>query len=245
VTTTHLPARSAPAPIAPVFVTPTREHHNSDYTTAGLVASLEAAWTAIRSRHPEVPAVVIVVGSGSPRRAAAMLTLGHFAASTWQLGDIRLAEVMVSGEGLARTPHDVLATLLHEAAHGLAHARGIKDTSRQGRWHNQHFKTLATELGLDISKDPRIGWSVTNITPDAVARYATVLAELAVAMSAYRHIDPVDTTTITTSRNGVSLECDCPRKIRVSLTVYAEGPIVCGLCGLPFADPDGDQGDGS
>ena len=56
---------------------------------------------------------------------------------------------MISGEGLRRTAHDVLGTLLHEAAHALAHARGIKDTSRQGRYHNKHFKTLAEELGLD------------------------------------------------------------------------------------------------
>jgi hypothetical protein len=29
----------------------------------------------------------------------------------------------------------VLGTLLHEAAHGLAQARSIQDTSRQGRYH--------------------------------------------------------------------------------------------------------------
>jgi hypothetical protein len=108
---THLRPRSGP-----VFMAPMRQ---PVYTTARLVSALEAAWAAIRVQQPEVPAVVIVVGSGSPRRAAAMLTLGHFAASRWQLGDTRLAEVMVSGEGLARTAPDVLATLLHEAAHGL------------------------------------------------------------------------------------------------------------------------------
>jgi hypothetical protein len=35
----------------------------------------------------------------------------------------RLAEVFVGGEGLARRPADVLATLLHEAAHALAQVR--------------------------------------------------------------------------------------------------------------------------
>lgn len=54
----------------------------------------------------------------------------------------RWAEVFVGGEGLARGPADVLATLLHEAAHALAHVRGIQDTSRQGRWHNAQFKAL-------------------------------------------------------------------------------------------------------
>jgi hypothetical protein len=30
-----------------------------------MVAALEAAWAAIRARHPEVPAAVIVLGAGS------------------------------------------------------------------------------------------------------------------------------------------------------------------------------------
>jgi hypothetical protein len=105
-----------------------------------LVAALEQAWTAIRSLHPEVPQVVIVVASGSDPRSR-RLNLGHFAAGRWQLtspdqpGD--RAEVLVSGEGLQRGPVDVLGTLLHEAAHGLAHVRKLSDTSRQGRYHNR------------------------------------------------------------------------------------------------------------
>jgi hypothetical protein len=236
VTTVDNPTRTGS--IAPVFVTPTRQ---PAYTTARLVSALEAAWSAIRINYPEVPAVVVVVASGSPKRAAAMLTLGHFAASRWQYGDTRLAEVMVSGEGLSRTAPEVLATLLHEAAHGLAHTRGIKDTSRQGRWHNHHFKAIAEQLGLAIAKDPKIGWSVTAITDATLSHYSDVLVELAGAMSAYRHCEPLDTPAATTSRNGVALECGCPRKIRVSLTVAAEGPIICGLCDNPFTDPDVDN----
>ena len=38
----------------------------------------------------------------------------------------------------------VLQVLLHEAAHALAFARGIKDTSRSGnRYHNRRFANLA------------------------------------------------------------------------------------------------------
>jgi hypothetical protein len=35
---------------------------------------------------------------------------------------------------------------VHEAAHGLANTRGVKDTSRQGRYHNKRFRALAEEL---------------------------------------------------------------------------------------------------
>ena len=63
---------------------------------------------------------------------------------------------MISGEGLARTPREVLGTLLHEAAHALAAARGITGTSRQGRYHNKKYARLADELGLDVAEDPRL-----------------------------------------------------------------------------------------
>ncbi|MGH3116603.1 MAG: hypothetical protein ACRDQ2_05715, partial [Gaiellales bacterium] len=46
------------------------------FTSAQLVAALETAWTAIRSRHPEVPAAVVVVGSGTSSRQA---KYGHYA----------------------------------------------------------------------------------------------------------------------------------------------------------------------
>ena len=55
-----------------------------DRAASRLVAALEHAWTAIRSHHPEVPQVVIVVASGSDPRSR-RLNLGHFAAGRWQL----------------------------------------------------------------------------------------------------------------------------------------------------------------
>jgi hypothetical protein len=100
----------------------------SDFTTARLVSALEAAWSAIRERHREVPAAIIVVGSGSPAKASQSLKWGHFASLRWQHGGTRLPEVLVSGEGLRRTPAEIFTTLLHEAVHGLADARNIQDT---------------------------------------------------------------------------------------------------------------------
>ena len=56
----------------------------------------------------------------------------------------------MGGEGLRRGARAVLGTLLHEAAHGVATTRGIKDTSRQGRYHNRRFAELAAELGITV-----------------------------------------------------------------------------------------------
>jgi hypothetical protein len=53
----------------------------------------------------------------------------------------------VGGEGLARGPAHVLGTLLHEAAHALARVRGIKDTSRQGRWRIGRDRAVVWGIG--------------------------------------------------------------------------------------------------
>jgi hypothetical protein len=99
-----------------------------------------------------------VVASGRDPRSR-RLSLGHFVAGRWQLTDqpTDRAEVLVSGEGLQRGPVDVLGTLLHEATHGLAHARKIGDTSRQGRYHNRRYATLAHELGREMAHLDPIG----------------------------------------------------------------------------------------
>ena len=55
-----------------------------------------------------------------------------------------LSEVLITHDRLADRPAEVLATLLHEAAHSVACKRGIKDTSRQGRYHNHRFQIVAS-----------------------------------------------------------------------------------------------------
>lgn len=212
--------------------------------SAPMVAALEWAWAAIRARHPEVPAVVMVLGAGSTGASGGGLKLGHFAAMRWADSDhsdtedgtgavVRLPEVFVGGEGLARGPADVLGTLLHEATHALAHVRGIKDTSRQGRWHNARFKALAEELGIEVAKDARIGWSPTTIPADTCETYAEVIGELGRALRMHRSVEITGGGWVKRS-TPPSCVCACGRRIRVSPSVLAAGPITCGVCGTGF-----------
>jgi hypothetical protein len=206
-----------------------------------LVAALEHAWTAIRYRHPEVPEVVIVVASGSDPRSR-RLNLGHFAAGRWQLtspdAPSDRAEVLVSGEGLHRGPVDVLGTLLHEAAHGLAHARKLSDTSRQGRYHNRRYATLAAELGLDVAHVQPIGWSATSVPEPTAARYVEVLGELAAALVLWRRAEQTSTVGPGRSRNALACSCACDRRIRVARSVLELAPILCAACAQPFQPED-------
>jgi hypothetical protein len=65
----------------------------------------------------------------------------------------------------------------------------IQDTSRHGRYHNHRYATLAAELGLDVARDPRIGWSPTTLPQPTALLDAAVLAELRAALVLWRYLD--------------------------------------------------------
>jgi hypothetical protein len=224
----------APRPPTPAIDADTSTRPDDGRISTPMVAALEGAWADIRTRNPDVPPAVIVLGAGSIGAPTGSLRLGHFAAMRWrsETPGEALAEVFVGGEGLARGPIDVLGTLLHEAAHALAHARQIKDTSRQGRWHNARFKTLAEELGIQVTKDPRIGWSPTTLPDTTRNDYADTVAALGAALRLHRSAE----TTAAGPKKPTTppCACGCGRKIRVSPSVLAAGPITCGVCGEDF-----------
>jgi DnaJ domain len=215
----------------PVTGTKLTEPDHDARTASALVQVLEEVWLAIRRRHPQIPAVVIIVASGTETRQPRW---GHFASGRWYVEASERAEVMISGEALRLTPPEVLAVILHEAAHALAHARGIKDTSRQGRYHNKHFKTCAEELGLAVEHDQRNGWSASKITHQAEQAYQTQLTALAEAMTLWRRSETATGPGPRRNTNLIAAACSCGRSIRVAASTLAEAPITCQACDGDF-----------
>ncbi|MFJ9363876.1 hypothetical protein ACIRRA_05565 [Nocardia sp. NPDC101769] len=109
--------------------------------------------------------------------------------------------------------------------------RGIKDTSRQGRWHNERFRALGEELGLTLTHHPKLGWSVTTVPDTTREHYREAMEELAFALVAYHRREPDRLGGRKSNNNGLSAECDCGRKIRVARSTFEAGPIYCGNCG--------------
>lgn len=209
--------------MAPITSTP---------VAAPLVAALETCWSAIQVQHADVPDVVVSVGAGST--STGRLKLGHFAAARWQRGEHTLSELFVGGEGLRRGVDELLATLLHEAAHGVAMTRELQDTSRQGRYHNTRFRTIGEELGLRLGHCATDGWSTTTLGEGTAARYTGAAAELKRALVVHRLAEVGSGRGRANNNNGLTALCGCPRKIRLSPGTYELGPIVCGVCRQPF-----------
>jgi hypothetical protein len=199
-----------------------------------LVAALERAWTEIRARHSQVPEVVMAVASGSVGRRGE-LKLGHFAERRWTVATAERPELFVGGEGLAAGAVEVLGTLLHEAAHGLAAARGVQDTSRQGRYHNRRYATLARELGLTVGTAGGRGWTATAVPAETTTVYAAVVDDLGRALVLWRRAEHPGAGKHTS--NLLAAVCPCGRRIRTARSTLAQAPVLCGRCGGPFQPP--------
>jgi hypothetical protein len=170
-------------------------NNNPETTASKIVGLLETAYDTLRAGTPDLPPVFFKLDHG---RKAFSQTWGHFAPQAWTADGSPRHEVMIASECLAAGAEQVLQTVIHEAAHALAEARGVQETSRQGRYHNKRFVKLAEELGLTyecpenrdaegrLIPDERIGWSHVVLTAETKARYMGVLDLLRREITAFR-----------------------------------------------------------
>ncbi|MFC8012587.1 hypothetical protein [Streptomyces cinereoruber] len=219
-----------------------------------ITTALEATWAAFQKHHPDLPDVVMITGTGTQGRNRKRPKLGHHKADRWldAAAGGRRAELFVSGEAIAAGGQVVVETVLHEAAHALAAARGIRDTSCAGRWHNRKFAELAKEVGLEPPKraEKVIGFSEALITAATVSRYASAIRKLdAAALARIEAPDeegdqeqdedgkkegPRGGKGRAGKRLAVACECDPPRRMQVTPKLLEGGAILCGECREPF-----------
>ena len=199
---------------------------------SNLVKACEDAWKVIQQTQLDVPNAVVVVGSGG--RSAPTL-LGHFAKDTWEDEDGEaIHEVLIVAEQLRREPKEIFQTLLHEAVHGIAHTRKIKDVS--GKRHNKKFAALCDEVGMDppVRPDPRIGYSAATLRSETETLYAPQIDAIAEALSVCRKLKITEKETKKTTWVA---RCGCERKIRVPKKSIEDPEtlnIACQSCGTEF-----------
>ncbi|MFP8906374.1 hypothetical protein [Streptomyces atacamensis] len=167
-----------------------------------------------------------------------------------ELPDLAAPESLIGESSSACGAELSFERLLHEAVHGIAAARGVRDTSRAGRYHNRRFLAIAEELGLEHSEEPHpsSGFSLVVMKPETRRRYRPTIERLQRALRAHSAATATDTSRAfrgPAARHGssgggvrVKAVCDCGRNVRVVPSVLAQAPIMCGACGKPFRIPD-------
>ncbi|NLA35968.1 MAG: hypothetical protein GX868_09810 [Actinobacteria bacterium] len=190
-----------------------------------------------------------MLGTGVER--GRLSKLGHWWGGQWIADGTPRGEVLLAGEALHLKPTDVFEVLLHEAAHGLNTSRGVKDTSRGGRYHNAKFKATAIEVGLRVGSMPPYGWAKTELAPATVEHYSSEIDRIGDEMRIARRMTrssverggdaggPDDPTVGEVEGGGAPqrpkpAECGCGRKMRMAPSVLARGPVVCSLCRTEF-----------
>lgn len=195
--------------------------------------ALAALWQAIRRQHEQVPAVRLTWGTARRGRAA---DVAHLRSGAWS-GTLTITDETTG------TPFELFCAVLHEAAHALAAALDVSDTSNRGQYHTQRYAELAAELGLEVREHAnrtRWGWAATQPAPATTSRYAAELDALRAAVDQYVPADPP--APAGRGRNPVVAVCGCTgehaRPIRISPAKLALGPITCGVGGQPYRERD-------
>lgn len=169
------------------------KHTPVDVRMSSVLRTLEEFVDVLRRDHPELPELVLIVGPGKCGRS--VKKWGHFAKNRWherhcqgpRCAGRRWHEILIAGESFARPAEATAASILHEAAHTLAAVRGLGDTSKKGRYHNEIFRLIAAEVGLEVDRD-EYGWRLTRITEAARTRYKASLHKIDRALTVFRAV---------------------------------------------------------
>ena len=201
------------------------------------VEVLEAAWKLLRTIQTEIPpAVLTFIDMRSRWRLR-----GYFANSTWRKRRGAAHEVAVNPE-LIGHPADMVATMLHEAAHAVLWESGeFGGMGSTGYYHTTKFRDQCRRFGLAcVFWNTRYGWSATS-WPDAgiEQRFKPVAALLRQRLPAgVGGEKPVRFRERPLPVSGhTMLVCACEvgdRTVYVKKSVLESGGVTCSFCKREF-----------
>lgn len=191
---------------------------------------LQKAFAAFNKKYFGDQLEPVVITIQSDLNAYGYYTCGK----VWKVGEGKEGkechEINLSAETLKRHYYATCATLLHEMVHHYCDQFGIKDTSRQGRYHNKDFKKIAEERGLIISYSKAIGWSDTepseglkkfidslNLDFQKLYRDTPIKEPKETkASKVFKYQCPVCGLKIRTSKEAAHIKCiDCDKELQV------------------------------
>ena len=136
-----------------------------------VITELHKAFNYLNKAYYEnkLPEVVIAIRSQGKRAGV----MGWFTpAKVWSDGESEKHEIVITAETLNRDGMDIMRTLHHEMIHLYCETNGIKDTSRNGAYHNKNFKEECLKRGFFYESDKpdnTIGWSLAQLKPETMA----------------------------------------------------------------------------
>jgi predicted SprT family Zn-dependent metalloprotease len=182
---------------------------------------------------------LIKTETGAPR-ATILVTrdmkgkLAHFTHyQPWEVNGEGFNEIAFTAEMFAKGGEFVLGVLLHEVAHSLNYAEGVKDCSAN-QYHNAKFKSRAESLGLKTVEVKGKGHAWTEITEFGVKRFAKALKVIDTALE-ITAISQDKAKPKSRNTNLLKATCPCEQVIRASRGVIEAG-VRCDSCEGQFTE---------
>ena len=204
---------------------------------SGAVRVIEAAWEQLRAIERAIPPAVITLVNVESRHR----TRGYFAWSVWKKRKGQAHEIGISPR-LIGHPMELLATMLHEAAHAVLFESGQNGgMGSGGYYHRKEFRDLCRLFGLKCEfKDTRYGWNLTSWPNDMIPeRLSEVYQSLRRDMPAgigSRKPFPFEGRSLPVTGHTI-LACACEegnRTIYVKKSMLVQGGIRCDFCRQEF-----------
>lgn len=190
-----------------------------------LTKALEQAHEIIKEETGAPRATILVTRALKGRK-------GHFTPYTpWQSGAESFNEIAFNLEHFT-TGEEILSTLLHEVAHSMNHANGVKDCSAN-QYHNAKFKSQAEALGLETHEIKGKGHASTTLTAFGAKRWSKALAILTKALELTATGEGTSAKPKGRNTNLLKAMCPCEQVIRASRGVIDAG-VSCDMCGMRF-----------
>lgn len=193
-----------------------------------VIHEIEKTFTSIQTHHPEIRPALFSIHNGYSKRER-----GHYQENSWRSikNKSKIDDITIMSNIIKEGAESILEILLHEACHSLATTRNIKDTSRNGRYHNAKFEKIAIELGLKTKKHNTFGYITTNIEEKTKMTYKRQLYRLSIVL---QHYQLIPETNKKEKSRLIKATCSCERIIRLSHKTYKEGEIICNICNTIF-----------
>ncbi|WDM16728.1 hypothetical protein J3S85_37825 [Streptomyces lavenduligriseus] len=202
-----------------------------------MLTALGSLWERLRDEVSDLPPI-------RPSISPTTRKQGH-GPQRWTRGDDGVVTgLVVTADVMREGPEAVLEHVLHEAAHVLNWVRDRADTTMRGAYHNQTFLSAAEEVGLawpeGATRVQGKGYVNPVLSNEARRRHQKDLAALDDAIAAVlpHLVLPASGSHVDRTPARLTLKCQCepPRTFRISRTVAAAGPIICGVCKKPFTE---------
>jgi hypothetical protein len=155
------------------------------------------------------------------------LILGWHSAHRWKQGAVKLDEIVLTPASVSKGVFHAAEVVAHELVHLANAVAGLEDTSRQGRYHNDLFRTTAEAMGVIAAKEGIHGWRDTRLGEELKGHVRELIAQGVVDT----HVFKYQRKTARVEASLVRLTAACGVFAYVTRSQATEVILRCGKCG--------------